>query len=442
MMYDVFVSHASEDKDDFVRPLAEALRQNRVEVWYDEFTLRPGDSLRRSIDAGLAKSRFGIVVLSRSFFSKGWPQWELDGLVNRQVSGGSTVILPIWHGVGRQEIEGYSHSLADKVAIPSSVGLEEVVRRLLQVIHPEGSTLLIARDTLIEYGWEPPVVTDDWWLDVLEQSYERSHLRLCFRLPYSLESPRERGKSLAWAAMQYMWQENADEDRISQLTHPAEICEEQPDRLLYFFPQLGIPGFGGYLEPAFDRALAESKKKHDTYRKNNPNMAACDEELALRHPSFGGWAARTIACAFGQGPGDGIGPSARYYDLIDYAVWLLSARSDWLPRPHHAFLLDGMNDWAVWPWSGRHQSYSGYEDQASTGSLSELLFRCREKPQAISSFKLSPEARTDLIDRLSFSASLLDLPETGEELAQRFLHAGFIEAWLDQPRRINAKREA
>lgn len=67
MLYDVFVSHASEDKDAFVRPLVERLREAHIEVWYDEFSLNVGDSLRRSIDRGLAQARFGIVVLTLVF---------------------------------------------------------------------------------------------------------------------------------------------------------------------------------------------------------------------------------------------------------------------------------------------------------------------------------------------------------------------------------------
>ena len=66
MLYDAFICHASEDKDELVRPLAVALEEHHLKVWYDEFTLRPGDSLRRSVDAGLARSRFGIVVISRA----------------------------------------------------------------------------------------------------------------------------------------------------------------------------------------------------------------------------------------------------------------------------------------------------------------------------------------------------------------------------------------
>lgn len=66
--YDVFICRAGEDKDDVVRPLAHALRALDLEVWYDEFVLKLGDSLRRKIDKGLIACRFGVVVLSPSFF--------------------------------------------------------------------------------------------------------------------------------------------------------------------------------------------------------------------------------------------------------------------------------------------------------------------------------------------------------------------------------------
>ena len=93
--FDVFISHASEDKDEIVRPLATALRDGGLKVWYDEFELRIGDSLRRKIDMGLAKSRFGVVVMSKEFFRKGWTNYELDGIVTRAV-GGEQVLLPIF----------------------------------------------------------------------------------------------------------------------------------------------------------------------------------------------------------------------------------------------------------------------------------------------------------------------------------------------------------
>jgi hypothetical protein len=85
--YDVFISHASEDKETIVRSLVSELVNQGLKVWFDEFTLRIGDSLRQKIDKGLVRSRVGLVVLSPSFIAKGWTNYELDGIVTRAVSG-------------------------------------------------------------------------------------------------------------------------------------------------------------------------------------------------------------------------------------------------------------------------------------------------------------------------------------------------------------------
>ncbi len=114
--YDAFISHASEDKERVAKPLSVALTKRGYKVWYDEFELRVGDSLRRSIDRGLVNSRFGIVILSPAFFSKNWPQYELNGLTAREMEG-RKVILPIWHDVNRNDVLGYSPPLADTVAL-------------------------------------------------------------------------------------------------------------------------------------------------------------------------------------------------------------------------------------------------------------------------------------------------------------------------------------
>ena len=135
-MWDVFISHAWEDKDTAARPLADALSKSGLSVWYDEFTLTLGDSLRRSIDRGLAESRYGVVILSPHFFAKSWPQRELDGLTAREISTGK-VILPVWHNVTREDIERFSPPLADKLGISTSTGLDSVVREILRAIHPE-----------------------------------------------------------------------------------------------------------------------------------------------------------------------------------------------------------------------------------------------------------------------------------------------------------------
>lgn len=132
--YDVFVCHASADKDEVVRPLAHALRDENLAVWYDEFELAIGSNLRRKIDEGLRRSRFGIVVLSPAFFAGGWRQYELDGLVTLEVSGDRQVILPVWHNVTATDVAGYSPSLAAKVA--RSTGdrtIEEIAAEIAEV---------------------------------------------------------------------------------------------------------------------------------------------------------------------------------------------------------------------------------------------------------------------------------------------------------------------
>ena len=114
--YDVFISHAAEDKKRLVQPLARELARSGLRVWYDEFEVRVGDSLRQSIDRGLATSSFGIVILSPAFFRKKWPEYELNGLVAREISG-RAVILPVWHRVDRDDVMEYSPTLADRLAV-------------------------------------------------------------------------------------------------------------------------------------------------------------------------------------------------------------------------------------------------------------------------------------------------------------------------------------
>ena len=131
--WDVFISHAGEDKEDFVRPLASSLHARGLSVWFDELTLTVGDSLRRSIDLGLAGSRFGVVVISPHFLDKEWPQRELDGLAAREVDG-TKVILPVWHNITAQQLRARSPMLADRIATLSSNGIDSVVDDLARAI--------------------------------------------------------------------------------------------------------------------------------------------------------------------------------------------------------------------------------------------------------------------------------------------------------------------
>ncbi len=145
--WDVFISHATEDKETIAGPLAHALQERGVSVWYDEFELRIGDSLRRSIDSGISNSRFGLVILSKPFFGKNWPQYELDGLVTRTNSD-QQILLPIWHEISRDEVIARSASLADRVALRTSDhGIDEIADEIAAVIASRSQPLLTRTDT-------------------------------------------------------------------------------------------------------------------------------------------------------------------------------------------------------------------------------------------------------------------------------------------------------
>jgi hypothetical protein len=133
--WDVFISHASEDKDTVARPLRDALTKLGVTVWLDEAQMRIGHSLRCKIDDGIRSSRFGVAIFSDSFFRKGWTNHELDGLVTRTVAGEQS-LLPIWHDLTANEVMAYSPSLADKVAMNTSeYSIEDIARQIAEVIN-------------------------------------------------------------------------------------------------------------------------------------------------------------------------------------------------------------------------------------------------------------------------------------------------------------------
>lgn len=133
--FDVFISHASEDKEALVEPLYQALYKVGVRVWFDKTELRLGDSLRRKIDDGLAHCRYGVVVLSPSFFDKEWPMNELGALMARETITGATAILPIWHNLEAKDLIRRAPMLADRFACRSSEGIDAIVKRIQEVLN-------------------------------------------------------------------------------------------------------------------------------------------------------------------------------------------------------------------------------------------------------------------------------------------------------------------
>jgi hypothetical protein len=129
----LFISYASEDEP-FVRVLAEALSKQYEKVWYAPYELTLGDSLLKKINAGLGSCDYGIVVLSKHFFSKKWPQAELDGLFALEDQT-RKIILPIWKDIMEEEVKSYSPILAGRLAVSSKQGLQKVLDAIRMAVN-------------------------------------------------------------------------------------------------------------------------------------------------------------------------------------------------------------------------------------------------------------------------------------------------------------------
>lgn len=132
--YDVFISHASEDKEAFVDGLVNDLEKRNIKVWYDQNGIKWGDSIRSKIDEGLRNSRFGIIVISKTYLKKYWTNYEFDALLNRECEG-MKIVLPIWYEVSKQDVMNYSPSLAGRMALnTNSFTTEEIADELTKIL--------------------------------------------------------------------------------------------------------------------------------------------------------------------------------------------------------------------------------------------------------------------------------------------------------------------
>lgn len=429
--YDMFISHASEDKD-FVRPLAEALRAQRLAVWYDEFELKPGMGLRESIDKGLLSSRFGLVVLSPDFLAKSWPRWELDGPVQLAHARAEPTIVPVWHKVNHSDVAAYSPPLGNIVAIPSHDDPDRAANEVLRLLRPRPTAVEVAREVLTEFEFPAPILSDDWWLDAGawsaptwgEGTFQEASW-WGFPLPAAGDSAEAKGQRIAWAAMQHSWQEAALAQRVTQCAHPDRVLEfiqGQPglaaaadsglDYLLSYVPQLGIAGFGGFLEPAIESLFNEwesSIRAHPT--RGAPGwVLRCQDLCGLSEEDF-------VERYFWPTDPAGTSPDASVIAWVDGAAWIASTSSEWLPSAFKAHLAKGLRSLPV---------YRMASASAETWDIRESE-RWREVmyigPGDMTKPTFVREARMVFEKRLASSRELLDLPESAVELIDR------ISAW-------------
>lgn len=135
----MFISHATEDKKSVAEPLRDLLVAKGCKVWFDNTTLKIGDTLNRKIDEGLSHSRYGVVILSPSFFAKQWPQYELDGLLAREMADAVKVILPVGHNVTQADVVRYSAPLSMRLRGQTD-DLGKLAQELAEIILGAGST--------------------------------------------------------------------------------------------------------------------------------------------------------------------------------------------------------------------------------------------------------------------------------------------------------------
>ncbi len=97
-MKDVFLCHASEDKETVVNPLYESLEKAGISCWLDRNEIQWGDSITQSVNHGMSQVRFVIVVVSEAFLAKPWPKRELHSNMNIEASSHQVRVLPLVFG--------------------------------------------------------------------------------------------------------------------------------------------------------------------------------------------------------------------------------------------------------------------------------------------------------------------------------------------------------
>ena len=130
-----FISHAKSDSREFAIKLANSLSRLGCPVWFDEYSMRVGDSLVESIEAGLKETNKCIFILSPDFLAnEGWCKHEFKTASMKQIFEKRNIMLPIWHGVNSEDVYQYSAILADTVGVQSSLGEEQVAKKLSEIL--------------------------------------------------------------------------------------------------------------------------------------------------------------------------------------------------------------------------------------------------------------------------------------------------------------------
>ncbi len=134
--YDFFISHAREDKKEFVNGLAKTIQARGYSIWYDKYELTVGSTVHEEINRGLTSSRVGLVVLSRHYFSphKTWAKRELGGMMALEHHN-RIRIAAVCHGISKDEVEREQPLLASSIFISTDdYNTEKIVDLLIEFL--------------------------------------------------------------------------------------------------------------------------------------------------------------------------------------------------------------------------------------------------------------------------------------------------------------------
>jgi hypothetical protein len=326
----LFISYASEDKNTFVKPLAETLRLKGLTIWYDEFEIKPGMSIRTSIDKGLLNCDIGLIVFSQHYFKKTWTKWELNGLIQKMLNGNGN-LLPIWLDVDYNDVFVFSPSLTDIKAIKTSV-VNVAADEIYKSVYPNGSLLEKTRNILLENNFCPPEYYSDWWLNAIGYLYADDRIKSNpHSFPFNSGFINTIEQKLAFSGLRLDWISKFSFKNLNQFSKINEIIEtikscnglekiieENVDCLVTYFPQLLLT------ENEFSPLLLSKDTKYCKlikdvhYNKSTPLTIdlvkpTCNIMYSFLHDDFGNYTSRFILKHFIQGEVLGATPSKLNY---------------------------------------------------------------------------------------------------------------------------------
>ena len=356
----VFISHASEDKEPFVRQFASILRDLGIDVWYDEYEIKPGMSIRESVDRGLVSCDVGVLIFSKWYFKKKWTIWELNGLIQRMLDE-SALLIPIYYDLSHEELSHISPSLSDIMGIRFENDLDSLAQKVYEVIYPQKPVLKETRSILQSYGLLTPDYGDDWWLNRIEFLGRKHTANVPWSLPRNPKLPNVQFKAqtLAWACMRYSWIEDAYIANLNQFTYPDKIlefvnghpgmydaCMVNLDYLALYAPQLFF--HENPFKEKFNELYIQSKKRlsatifpegYECGLTLDHKAPLCNRLYALIDENFGKYSSTSVLRHFIEG--EQLGPAPSRIDYWIGLILLSSTYANVYPQKITDYLFDG-----------------------------------------------------------------------------------------------------